>query len=88
MMMLIRSMSPEVIAVDEIGSREDMEAIEYAIHCGCRMLATVHGSSVEELRTKPAVRQLLDSGCFERLILPDQGKAQIFDGKGKKIYGI
>lgn len=88
MMMLIRSMSPEVIAVDEIGSREDMEAIEYAIHCGCRMLATVHGSTVEELMTKPAVRQLLDSGCFERLILPDQGKAQIFDGKGKKIYGI
>ena len=39
MIMLIRSMGPEVIAVDEIGSAEDVHAIEYAMHCGCKMLA-------------------------------------------------
>ena len=40
MMMLIRTMSPQVIAVDEIGSREDLEAIEYVMNCGCKLVAT------------------------------------------------
>lgn len=44
MMMLIRSMSPQVVAVDEIGSREDLEALEYVMNCGCRVMATVHGN--------------------------------------------
>ena len=44
MMMLIRSMSPEVVAVDELGDYEDIHAIESVIHCGCRLFATVHGS--------------------------------------------
>ena len=47
MMMLIRSMSPEVVAVDELGDYEDIHAIESVIHCGCKLFATVHGSSVE-----------------------------------------
>ena len=34
MMMLVRSMAPEVIAADEIGTAKDVEAIEYAMHCG------------------------------------------------------
>ena len=63
-MMLIRSMGPEVIAVDEIGKAEDVHAIEYAIHCGCRILATVHGASMEELRQKPLFHQLIRRGCF------------------------
>lgn len=41
MMMLIRSMSPRVIAVDEIGDYEDIRAIEAVLNCGCRILATV-----------------------------------------------
>ena len=41
MMMLIRSMSPQVIAVDEIGSKEDLEAISHVISCGCKLIATV-----------------------------------------------
>ena len=45
MMMLIRSMSPEVVAVDEIGDYGDIKAIESVLNCGCRLIATVHGSS-------------------------------------------
>ena len=44
LMMLIRSMAPEVVAADEIGSQEDLEAFTYAMRCGCVLCATVHGS--------------------------------------------
>ena len=53
MMLLIRSMAPEILAVDEIGSREDFAAMEYAMRCGCHLLATVHAGSLEELFQKP-----------------------------------
>ena len=59
MMMPIRSMSPQVIAVDEIGSREDIEAINYVISCGCKLIATVHGSSIEDVKSKPILGELV-----------------------------
>ena len=69
MIMLIRSMSPQVIAVDEIGAPEDIQAIKYAMHCGCKMVATVHGESMEEIRKKPLLEQMLKEQCFERYVL-------------------
>ena len=69
MIMLIRSMGPEVIAVDEIGSEEDVRAIEYALHCGCRLIATVHGNSVEELAKKPVLGNMIREKHFGRYIL-------------------
>lgn len=53
MMMMVRSMSPDYIAVDEIGSKEDVDAIHFAMNCGCRILATIHCSNIEELKRKP-----------------------------------
>lgn len=69
MLMLLRSMSPQLIAVDEIGSRQDMEAIEYVINCGCKLLATVHGNSIDDLMTKPVLGKLVKARIFERYIL-------------------
>ncbi len=68
-MMLIRSMAPEVVAVDEIGGREDLEALLTAVHCGCAILATVHGASLEELQKKPILQQIVDAGIFERYVI-------------------
>lgn len=69
MIMLIRSMGPEVIAVDEIGNEEDVHAVEYAMHCGCKMVATVHGRSLDELKMKPVFERLIREKRFERYIL-------------------
>lgn len=69
MLMLLRSMSPRIIAVDEIGSQEDLEAIGYVINCGCKLLATVHGNSVEDLMTKPVLSRLVKERIFERYIV-------------------
>ena len=55
MMMMIRTMSPRVIAVDEVGSREDLDAMEYVMNCGCKLVATVHGNSVEDMLQKPVL---------------------------------
>lgn len=91
MMMLIRTMSPRVIAVDEIGSREDLEAIEYVMNCGCRLVATVHGNSIEDLRQKPVLRKLVQERIFERyVVLNNHGKVgnidQVYDARGNQLY--
>jgi len=78
MIMLIRSMGPEVIAVDEIGSEEDVRAIEYALHCGCRLIATVHGNSVEELAKKPVFGNMIREKHFGRYIFYGSSRASLW----------
>lgn len=69
MLMLVRSMAPQVIAVDEIGSAEDVHALEYVMHCGCKMIATVHGTSMEEIKKKPIMEELVKNHRFERYVV-------------------
>ncbi|MDO5155416.1 MAG: stage III sporulation protein AA [Eubacteriales bacterium] len=91
MLMMIRSMSPSVIAVDEIGKREDIEAIAYVMNCGCQMLATIHGSSIEDIRNKPVLRKLVEERWFKRFIIlsadPMPGNVlMIFDEHGSVLF--
>ncbi len=91
MMMLIRSMAPQVVAVDEIGSREDLEAVEYAAGCGCAVLATAHGGSLEEILGKPGLGALVKEGLFGRLVLLGNGEQagrilEIRDGEGRLVW--
>lgn len=74
MEMMLRSMNPEVLAVDEIGSREDLQAIESVINCGCRLLATAHGDSVEKLELRPALQKMVERKVFERYVILDRRK--------------
>lgn len=91
MMMLVRSMSPQIIAVDEIGSREDMEAIEYVMNCGVSMIATVHGNSIEELKEKPSLGQVLQKRMFHRYVVLSTEKIgqieSVFDERGCLLAG-
>lgn len=72
MMLLIRTMSPQVVAVDELGSKEDVEAVAYAVHCGCSILGSVHAADLEEVRQKPVLREFLEQNYFERYLVIDQ----------------
>lgn len=90
MMMLVRSMAPEVIAADEIGTAKDVEAIEYAMHCGATMLTTVHGSGMDEIREKPLVSNLVKERCFARYVVMKYGKhvgeiEGIYNERGEKL---
>ena len=69
LMMLIRSMAPEVVAADEIGTAEDVRAIETAACCGCRILATVHGHSPDDIRKNPVLNELLEKKIFDRYVI-------------------
>ncbi|MCM3091513.1 MULTISPECIES: stage III sporulation protein AA [unclassified Cytobacillus] len=68
MMMMIRSMSPEVLVVDEIGRLEDAEAIMEAVNAGIKLIMTTHGNSLEEIKRRPTLQVLLEMGIFQRFI--------------------
>ena len=65
--MLIRSMSPTWIALDEITAEEDIDAIIRGSYCGVLFLATVHGNEIHDLAARPIYRKLLDSRVFRDL---------------------
>lgn len=68
MKMLIRSMAPQIIVADEIGSDEDVEAINYAICCGIKGIFTAHGGDMKDVLLNKALKDLINSHIFERLI--------------------
>ena len=66
-LMLIRSMSPDVIITDEIGKSEDVSAIEAALCAGVKTITTIHGSSYEDVENS-AIGKLIRNHVFETLI--------------------
>ena len=74
MQMLIRSMSPSVVAVDELGKEDDYKAVESVIHCGCKLIATAHGDSMEDMLEQPLFRKLWKDRVFQRYILLGTGE--------------
>ncbi|MDE7299565.1 MAG: stage III sporulation protein AA [Lachnospiraceae bacterium] len=92
MLFLLRSMAPEVIAVDEIGGEEDLHALRYASSCGCKLLATVHGADMEEIRKKPVLSGMMEEKMFERYVVLEKrngkcGVRGIFDAVGQRLPG-
>lgn len=80
MQLLIRSMSPHIIAVDELGGEEDFFAVEQALNCGSRVLGTIHAGSMKELSQKPYLKKWMERGLFERFVCLKKeagGKRQI-----------
>ena len=69
MMLLIRSMSPKVIGVDELGSEEDIRALKKAVCCGCAVLATIHAGSPEEAERRLSLMKLEESRIFDRYVI-------------------
>lgn len=91
MMMLLRAMGPQVIAVDEIGSPEDIKAIEHIVVGGVKLICTVHGDSYEDLLEKPRMKELIEKDIFKRLIFlgSDETTGKIVSvksGKGRELY--
>lgn len=84
MRMVIRSMSPQVIVADEIGNKNDVEAINYAVCCGIKGIFTVHGKSMEDIKLNPEICKLIDAHIFERLVFLDEKRK----GEIDKVYNL
>ena len=67
--MVLRAMNPQIIAVDEITVREDLQAMAQAAGCGVALLATIHAANTTELEQKPLYRELLANRVFRKAVL-------------------
>ena len=69
MIRLLRSMGPQVIAVDELGSAKEVKALLKLAGCGCSILATIHGNNMEEVKRRRLFRSLWEEGIFGRILI-------------------
>lgn len=65
MEMLVRSMGISVIATDEIGTKQDIEAIEYASLSGVSLIFTMHGKNMEDILKKEGIKEMVAQGLFD-----------------------
>jgi len=95
MLMLLRSMSPKVIAADEIGSAEDINTIGDIMGAGVKVICTVHGRDIDDIRKKQRnLSPLIEDRLFDNYIVisAKNGPGTIEgaydrDFKKVKIYG-
>jgi len=90
MMMLIRSMSPDLIVVDEIGRKEDTEALFEALNAGVSIIASAHGYSLDQIKQRPSVSPLIDQQLFDRYVVISRRHGpghieKILDCSGNKV---
>lgn len=67
--MVLRTMGPSCIAVDEITAQMDLSGLLQAVGCGVRLVATAHGISVCDLSERPGYKSLLESGVFRTAVI-------------------
>ena len=67
--MAVRTMSPDVIAVDEICRNDEVKAIEEASNCGVSMLVSVHADSITDIISKQQTITLLRTGAFDKVVM-------------------
>jgi stage III sporulation protein AA len=68
-MMAIRSMSPEVIICDEIGTQKDMESILMALNSGVCLITSIHGYGIEDLYSRAVFKEIIDNHVFKRAVI-------------------
>jgi stage III sporulation protein AA len=69
LIMAIRSLSPEVLICDEIGTKGDIEALMMAFNSGVNIITTIHGFTIEDLYKRKVFCDLLDNEILERAII-------------------
>ena len=78
--MLIRSMGPQIIVCDEIGTKDDIEAIEKATLSGVKGIFTVHASTIKEIKENPNLSKLIQNKLIQKIIVLDSiNKGQVLE---------
>lgn len=63
-MMLVKTMSPDVVVLDEITSERDVQAALYCSHCGVAVFASAHAAGMGDFQTRPLYRAVWESRAF------------------------
>lgn len=88
--MLLRSMAPQVIAVDEIGTDADVQALEEAAQSGVAVIATAHGDEMKSLEQHPVLKKLIQGNYFSIIIflrwVENTVSANIYEAVGGASY--
>ena len=69
MMIAIKTLSPQIIALDEVGEAKEIEAIRLAVNSGVCFIITVHASDYQELIRRPQIRQLIETYSFSKVVM-------------------
>lgn len=91
MLMLLRTMTPDVLAADEIGREEDIQALAYIRNCGCGLLMTAHGNSIQDVMKRPVLGGYLKRYPFERYVFLEKDeknnrKINIYDAQESLLW--
>ena len=81
--MAIRSLSPEVLICDEIGTEGDLEALNMAFNSGVNIIVTVHGYDINDIYNRKVFKELIDNCVLERIILLSNRRGA---GTIEKVY--
>lgn len=82
--MAVRSMAPKVIIADEIGNKDDVNIINYAICSGVKCIFTAHGSNMEDLLKNNEINKIINLQLFSKIIFLDEKQK----GKIKNVVNI
>ena len=89
--MVLRSMSPNIIVTDEIGNEKDIKALYTALNGGVGLITSVHGDSIDDIRSRKELNKLLDGELFKKVILLSAKRGpgtieNIYDLQEKRWY--
>ena len=82
--MLIRSMAPQIIACDEIGSKEDVEAIEKMVCSGVKGIFTAHAGTLQEVFQNINLKRLVELKLIWKVIVLNAKEK----GKIKEVFDV
>lgn len=85
MLMAIRSLSPEIIICDEIGTKGEVEALNMAFNSGVNIIVTIHGYSIEDIYAREVFKPLIENCILERIVILSNKKGP---GTIENIYSI
>ena len=90
MVRIVSTLSPQILAMDELNTARDAEALLDARGKGVAILATAHGGSVEDIMLRPSLRMLLRERAFQRIVVLHRlGQCrEVRDADGNRIDGI
>ena len=75
MEVLLRTMGPETIAVDEITSEADCNGLLHAAWCGVSLIATAHAASKYDLFNRKVYKPLIKGEIFDTLVVLQKDKS-------------